>query len=154
MRHRRRPVLAALALVAVATLSAWGCVKTNNASLPANPLKPTTPTPGPPSTQTVTETFSGTLAVGGSSSFPFNVGGAGQVTGTLTSLGPDSPLLVGLALGVWTGTSCSIAINNSAAGQGAVVTGTISGAGAVCAGVYDTGTLQAAIPFVITVVHP
>jgi hypothetical protein len=104
--------------------------------------------------QPVTETFSGSLAGGAAASFPFTVAGKGLVSATLTSLGPDSPLLVGFALGNWTGALCSVVISNTSASQGAVVSGEVTGAGAVCVGVYDVGNLQATLPFSITVVHP
>jgi hypothetical protein len=153
VRHRRRPVHLAWLFLTLAVLSAWGCVKTNNASLPGNPAGATPPTPPTP-TPAVTETFSGDLAVSGSAAFPFTVAVAGLVTATLTSLGPDSPIQIGLALGNWTGASCTVVIPNNSAVQGAVVSGTVSGAGTVCVGVYDVGNLQATLPFVITVVHP
>ncbi len=152
MNYRRRPAHLAGVFLVLAAFSVSGCVKTDHSNLPTTPFIPTTPTPPP--TTSVTETFTGNLDVGGSSSFPFNVGGAGVITGTLTSLGPDSSLQVGIALGYWSGTSCTAAIPNPTANQGATVSGTVSGAGTFCVGVYDVGNLQSTMPFIITVIHP
>ena len=131
-----------LVLVAVAT-TAWACGGTTN-----NPFNPTPPAP-------TTETFSGTLTVNGAQTFAFPANYSGTVTATLTSFGPDSPLAVGLALGTWSGSACSLVVTNDSAAQGTVVTATSSSAGSLCVRISDAGgTLTETLPFIITVVHP
>ena len=155
MRHRCRPAYPLWLVLVLAAFSVTGCVKTNNGSLPINPLKPTTTSTTPVPTAPVTETFTGTLAAAGAASFPFNALGSGTVTATLTSLGPDSTVQVGFGLGYWTGTACTADPNfQVVASQGTALSATTPGAGTFCVGVYDTGNVQTTLPFVITVVHP
>ena len=118
----------------------------------------TTPTTTPTTTTTTTtsETFSGTLNMNGASTYPFTAGAGGTVTATLTTVGPDSTLAIGLSLGSWTGSACQVSIANDAATQTAVVTGTVTAAAALCARVYDVGKVTAAQPvnFTVTIAHP
>src|SRR5258705_12549460 len=58
---------------------------------------PTTPTTTTP--VTVTDTFAGTLTPSGAASYAFTTAASGNVIATLSSLAPDSALVVGLALG-------------------------------------------------------
>jgi hypothetical protein len=117
---------------------------------------PTTTTTTTTTTATTTETFSGTLNMNGAATYPFTAGAGGTVTATLTSVGPDSTVPIGLSLGSWTGSSCQISIANDSATQTAVVTGTVTAAAALCARVYDIGKVTAAQPvsFTVTIVHP
>ena len=87
---------------------------------------PTTPTT--PTTTTVTDTFSGTLSRNGASSYAFSVSAAGFVYATLTTVA-DSTTVVGLSLGTWTGTSCTVVLSNDQAVQGTTVTGSVTGIG-------------------------
>jgi len=117
---------------------------------------PTEPTPVPVD-PTMTETFSGTLAVGGARFFSFSVAVYGTVNLTLTSLGgrtDPSDVTVGLGLGVPRGTGCATASNaTTTAGSSPQVSSTAA-AGVYCARVYDTGTLTAPTAFVVTIAHP
>jgi ABC-type nitrate/sulfonate/bicarbonate transport system permease component len=140
MRRSRRLTGSAVLLAAFA---AWSCSTS------------TTPIPTLPTPVYVTDTFSGTLSMNGAITFPFGTSTAGTVTATLTSLGPDSPLLVGVAVGTWSGSVCSIVLPNDQAAQGAVVTASASSAGSFCVRIYDAGArLTKPLPFVLTVVHP
>lgn len=113
-----------------------------------------TPTPTTP-TATFTDTFSGTLVLHGASNYPFTVNAAGSVTVTLTTVSPDTGAVMEIYLGTWNGTSCSIAsISNTSASQGATITGTVTGAGSLCARIADSGTLAATENYTLTVVHP
>jgi len=127
---------------------AAGC--SDNTTVTTPPTTPTTP-----GTST-TETFSGTLGVNGGTTFPFNAAAAGTVAAALTSLAPDSTAVVGLAIGGWTGSSCTIQIVNDAATQSSIVTGTASGPVSLCARVFDAGRMTAGQSFnyTITVTHP
>jgi hypothetical protein len=114
-----------------------------------------TPRPRSRRAPCVTEEFTGTLNINGGASFPFIAQSAGLITSTLTTLGPDSTLSVGLSLGTWNGTSCSVAsIHNDNAGQGSAVIGQSTGAGSLCTRVYDVGKIDDSIAYKITVVHP
>jgi hypothetical protein len=100
---------------------------------------PTTPTELPPS---VTETFSGTLTPNGAATHLFVASRSGTITATLATLnpsttGPDTPLLVGLSLGLWNGAFCETILANDQATQGSTVTGNASSATTLCARVYD-----------------
>jgi len=119
---------------------------------------PTTPTSG----FTVTETFTGTVTTNGATSFFFAVTGGGAVTMTLTSAtdstnsGATVPT-IGISLGTWNGTACSVQngtfIDN--ASQGAVVVATATGAGTLCARVYDAASrITTPVAFTLKVDHP
>jgi hypothetical protein len=115
----------------------------------------TAPTPVTPAVTNVTEEFTGTLNVNGGATFPFVAGAAGLITATLTTLGPDSTLSVGLSLGTWNGTGCAVAsIYNDNAGQGSAVIGQSTTTGSLCTRVYDVGKISEPIAYKITVVHP
>jgi hypothetical protein len=76
------------------------------------------------------------------------------VTATLTTLEPDSSLVVGLSLGTWNGQVCQIVLANDSATQGTVITGAVSSFGSLCVRIYDVGNLTGPINYEITVVHP
>lgn len=111
---------------------------------------PTTPTP-----PNVTETFTGTLTLNGASTFRFSAAAAGTVTATLTTVGPDATLTIGLSLGNWTGSACQLVVANDAAGQTAAVSGTVTAPATLCVRVYDPASkVTTAADFTVTVVHP
>src|SRR4051812_30374152 len=91
-----------------ALVSATGCGTSDPVTTVTTPTTPTA---------TVTDTFAGTLNMNGGATFPFIAGGAGSVTATLTSLGPDSTLPIGLSLGTWTGSACQVVVANDNAAQ-------------------------------------
>lgn len=138
----RRPIRLRVMALALAALTAGACEDTTP---PATP----TPTPAP----TTTDTFTGTLNMNGAATFSFVVQAAGTVTATLKTVS-DSTIAIGLALGTWNGTACQIVIANDNALQGAIVVGSASGLGNLCARVYDVGKVLEPVTFEITVVHP
>ena len=82
-------------------------------------------------------------------------GASGTVTATLTTLAPDSTVQIGLSLGTWNGSACSVQIDNASATQGAVISGTVSGAINLCVRIYDAAAkLTGPETYTITVVHP
>ena len=111
------------------------------------PIAPTVPK---------TETFTGVVTQNGAATHNFDVGRGGAVVATLKSIGADNTLVVSFALGTWTGSACSIVLANDAATGGAVLNGTMTGIGTLCARVSDVGNVgsgqQAA--YTIEVVHP
>ncbi len=133
----RFTVMAVMALVGAVTFAAC------NNTTPTGATAPTT-----------TDTYSGTLTPNGARTFSFSTQATGTVAARLTTISPDSTIVVGLALGTWNGSACQVIIANDAATQGTVVTGTTGGAGNLCVRVYDVGNLTANEDFTVTVVHP
>src|SRR5438067_573434 len=97
----RRSILRNTLIAAGIALTTWACGST-----------PTTPTTSSSTTTTTastsTDTFTGTLNANGAFNFSFVAATSGAVTATLTSLGPDSPIAVGVSLGTWNGTACTV----------------------------------------------
>jgi hypothetical protein len=103
---------------------------------------------------TVTETFTGTLNPNGGSTHAFVVSGKGPVSATLTAVGSDNTLVVGLALGNWTGIACNLAAANDNAVATVPLSSTVSAAGQLCVRVYDTKGLAEATEYTVQVIHP
>lgn len=125
-------------------LALAGCNSNNDLSTPTTPTTPTI----------VTETFSDTLGRNGARTHSFSSQSSGNVTATLTTLAPDSTLVVGLSLGTWNGAVCQIVLANDSATQATVVTGGVSSFGSLCVRIYDVGNITDEITYEITVVHP
>jgi hypothetical protein len=115
----------------------------------------TTNTPIAP-TLPKTETFTGVVTQNGAATHNFDVGGGGAVTALLKSVGSDNTLVVSFALGTWTGSACSVVLANDAATSGAVLNGTMTGIGTLCARVSDVGNIGSGpgVPYTIEVLHP
>jgi hypothetical protein len=115
---------------------------------------PTAPDPVAPTT--VTETFSGTLTRNGAVTHNFSSQASGTVTVTLSTLAPDSALIVGMSLGTWNlaSSTCQLVITKDNATQAAVVTGGVSSFASLCVRVYDVGNITEAVTYEISVVHP
>ncbi|MDP2390501.1 MAG: hypothetical protein Q8N52_09270 [Acidobacteriota bacterium] len=110
---------------------------------------PTTPDP-----VTVTETFTGTLNINGAATHTFFTSATGAVTATLTSLGETPPVQVGLSVGTYAGSSCSLIITNDKAVVTSVVTGVVTTlGGSLCVRIYDVGSLTESVPYEIRVEH-
>lgn len=107
---------------------------------------------------TVSESFTGTLPVGGFKFYTFNISVNGTVNVTLNSVtGSFVPatVQVGLGIGTPSGIDCSTTVTatagvNSIAPQ---ATGTF-GPGLFCVRVYDVGNLFSPASFNITIAHP
>jgi hypothetical protein len=127
---------------AVALLLSAGCVRTV-----------TTPTPVA-DTETLLREFSSLVVPGGSASRSFDVSLAGPIAVTLTSTTPPGVML-GLGVGISRSDgSCALgAAVATAAGAAAQIT-VAAEAGAYCAKVYDLGTLDAPLPFTISISRP
>ena len=122
--------------------------------LPPGPTLPSDSTPSAPAS--LTETFSGTLAVRGSSTGTFSVVQAGTVSVTINSLGAPADTTVGVAIGVPTtaGTCSYLVVNPAAIAGPAVQTSAAEAPGQYCAAIYDVGKLTNAAAFTMTVAHP
>jgi hypothetical protein len=111
--------------------------------------------PGPivtPPDPTV-RSFSGTLTVNGGVTHRFTTLGSGDIRVRLTTLAPDATVVVNLSLGVWTGASCNMMIENQTAVVNTVVVGVAAATGEFCARVFDLGRLVAPTDYTIEVNH-
>ncbi len=113
----------------------------------------------PTSTQTFTDTFTGTLSQNGAFQHIFTIQTLGAVTVTISSLAPSTTQIVGLSLGVWTGTQCSTSpqtggASNDTATTGTAITLNATAAGNLCARLYDVGYVTTPVVYTITITHP
>ncbi len=130
-----------LALILVVAASACGSSGTSSTTAP---------------TVTITDPFSGTVAVGSSDFHTFSASQSGQVAVTLTAAGPPATIVMGLAIGTPNGTTCTPlagASISTAAGSSPQLNGEVSG-GTLCVVVYDVGNETAPIAYSLTVAHP
>ena len=114
-----------------------------------------TTTPLAPTISATTETFSGTVDVGGSDSHSFNVAqSGGQLSVTLTSAGPPPTIFMGVGVGTPSGTTCTLLAQSppSQAGTAAVLSGTAQ-SGSYCVVVFDIGNQTAQVSYTVTVSH-
>jgi hypothetical protein len=109
-----------------------------------------------PSAPVTTETFSGVVAVSGTDVHPFTVALSGdQVSVVLTAAGPPSTIYMGLGIGTYDGTTCTLLTQGSvvtAAGTTAQLAGAAV-AGSYCVQVYDVGNQTVPITYSVTVNH-
>jgi hypothetical protein len=113
------------------------------------------PSPNTPTSQTPTETFSGTLAVAGSNVFSFTVKQAGSVSVTLVSLSTPSPVAVSLGFGTFSqNTTCKVTSSTLSvlAGSTPQMTVTVD-PGTFCVNLSDAGNLTASAAFTINIAH-
>ena len=138
---------AALALA----LTAAGCQKSSTTSTTV-----TTPTPTTPVALT-TQTFSGTVLVGGSDFHTFTVAQTGEVDVTLTSAGPPSTIIMGLGVGTVSDSTCTPtagATVNTPAGATPQLAGSGVAAGTLCVQVSDVGNQSSPVTYTVAVAHP
>ena len=121
-----------------------------------NATTPTTPTPTPVTTPTISENFTSTVPVGGAAFYSFNIDANGTVNVTLNSVGGAGvPATVQLGIGIGTpaGVDCTVTSTvTAAAGATPHLTGTF-GPGLFCVRIYDVGNLFAAAAFKATIAH-
>jgi hypothetical protein len=130
----------ALPLVALAAMALGGC-------------ETTTQPPPPPPVDPKTVSFSGTLVVSGAAVHRFTPTQIGEINVTLKVLAPVSTVTIGMGLGVWTGTSCTIHIADDQAILNELLIGTTTGEAEFCARLYDVGQLTAPTDYTIEVRH-
>jgi hypothetical protein len=151
MKRMRATTAAILGLM----LFGSACSHSSTSSAPSATSSTSTTTPATP---TVSESFTGTLPVGGFKFFSFNIAVNGTVNVTLNSVsGADVPSTVQLGLGIGqpSGIDCAATTNVTAGVTAAApqTTGTF-GPGLFCVRVYDVGNLFAPANFNITIAHP
>src|SRR5689334_17024297 len=101
-----------------------------------------------------TETFNGTVDVGGVTFNKFVVPTSGEVDVTLTAAGPPSTIYMGLGIGTPTSdnSSCVLLANAytiTQAGATPQLSGTAA-AGTLCVEVYDVGNQTAQVSYTVT----
>lgn len=105
----------------------------------------------------VTNTFSGTLAQGSLNGHAFSVSKTGEFTVKLTAWGPNTNLLVALALTAGNNdgscTTQALQQNNFTTLNTQALGGQIF-SGKYCVVIFDIGTLTAAQTYTISVSHP
>jgi hypothetical protein len=106
----------------------------------------------------VTDTFTGTVPVGGSDSHNFTITTSGNALNvTLVSAGPPPTITMGLGVGTPSSTNtCSILPNGgiqTTAGSTAQLSGSNFGAGTYCVVVVDVGNAAGTITYTVTVAH-
>jgi hypothetical protein len=114
----------------------------------------TTTTPTPITPVTVTDTFAGTLTANGAASYTFTTATSGSVTATIATLSPNTALVVGLALGTWSGNACQIILSKDAATQFSFIIGQASQATTLCVRIYDVGNVVDPTTYEVQVNHP
>lgn len=110
-----------------------------------------------PSVSLTTDSFTGTVAVGGNDAHTFTVSQAGQVDVTLTAAGPPSTIFMGLGVGTPSGSTCVFLANGTAnvqAGTSPQLSGSSMAAGTYCVAVYDIGNQAFPVTYSLSVVHP
>jgi len=142
------------ALLLLAPLAA-GCGDNNSTNTPTGPgpvqVSQTFTSEDDPSTAVPPVT--GPLNPNGGRTHAFTVQQAGTVTATLTALGPDDTVIVGLSLGTWNGQVCQVILRNDAAKVTNTVTGAAQQTGNFCVSIYDVGRLTGPTTYSIVVTH-
>jgi len=127
------------ALLAVAVVAMFGCGD--------DEAPPTAPTPLPP----VTNNFTGTLTRNGAATHNFTATTAGVLTATLTSLSPNTELVVGFGVGTWNGTVCNVVLARDRAVQSTVIYANVNASGDLCVRIYDVATITEPTDYTIDV---
>jgi hypothetical protein len=116
-----------------------------------------TPTATTPTVPRTTETFSGTVQVGGSVFHSFRVGATGSSDVTLTAASPPPTIVMGLALGTPDDAgNCNRlagATVNVAAGPTAQLASLTSTA-TLCVQIRDVGNQTSPVAYTVSVTHP
>ena len=109
-----------------------------------------------PSTTRTTDTFSGTVQVGGTVFHSFPVSKTGSTDVDLTAASPPPTIVMGLALGTPGDAGCTPlagASSNVVAGSTPQITG-LTTAGTLCVQIRDVGQQTAPVTYTVTVTHP
>jgi hypothetical protein len=118
-----------------------GCSSNNT------PQAPTQPTP-----VTITQSFSDTLNVNGARTHSFTVDRAGAVSAQIKTLS-DQAATLGMSLGTYNGSACTIIISKTDAVLNSAVTGTAQSTGQFCVWLNDVGKLTGTLDYTIDVTH-
>ena len=109
-----------------------------------------------PTTTRTTDTFSGTVPVGGSVFHSFPVSQTGSTDVTLTAASPPPNIAMGVAIGVPGDAGCTPIAGASStvvAGSTPQITG-LTSAGTLCVQIRDIGQQTSPVAYTVTVTHP
>ncbi len=128
-------------------LGAAGC-KTSNSTTATTTTTPTT-------TARTTDTFTGTVAVGGHDFHSFTVTASGQIDVTLSAATPASAVM-GVSIGTPGDTVCPAVAGGSVKAVAGVVVqlSGMASPGTLCVDVRDVGGQTSAVSYTVTVLHP
>jgi hypothetical protein len=116
----------------------------------------TPPAATTPTVARTTDTFSGTVAVGGDDFHGFPIAAAGTVDVTLTAATPPATIVMGVSVGVPADGKCTALAGGSTqtpAGTSVQLSG-IASPGTLCVDVHDAGGQSAPVTYTVTVTHP
>ncbi len=115
---------------------------------------PVAPAPPTPVAATITDTFTGTLTIGGSNLHQFQVTQVGGLKVTLNDVTPSAAVL--LAVGTpsaATGACTPLSGLTAVSGPSAQISGTATVTGNFCVSVSDVGNLVESVTYTISVLH-
>jgi hypothetical protein len=110
-----------------------------------------------PAAPTTSESFTGTLAVGGSIAYTFSVSQAGTVNATLLSIGGagvPATVQVRMAIGTPGDAGCSATTSSITKAGTAAQVSIAEQPGVYCASLADVGNLFSPADFAVTIDHP
>jgi len=126
------------------TLATVGCTSSTASTAATSP------------TAVTTETFNGTVNVGGSDFHTFTSTQSGDVNVTLNAASPPSTIFMGVGIGTPSASTCALLSGGTAdtqAGTTSQLSGTLD-AGTYCVEVFDVGNETAPVSYTVTVAHP
>ena len=109
-----------------------------------------------PTVTRTTDTFTGTVPVGGSDFHSFPIAATGSIDVTLTAATPPSAIVMGIGIGTLADGKCSEmagASTQTAAGASVQLSGIVS-PGTLCVDVRDLGAASSPVTYSLTVTHP
>ena len=116
----------------------------------------TTPAATTPTVARTTDTFTGTVAVGGDDFHSFAVAATGPIDVTLTAATPLSTIVMMISIGMPADGKCVAlagASSQTPAGSAPQLSG-IASPGTLCVDVRDSGNASAPVGYTVTVTHP
>jgi hypothetical protein len=117
----------------------------------SDPVAPTLPNPVAP---TITEYFSGTLTIGGSTLHTFSVNQIGGIKVTLTEVAPGAAVQLSVGTpSTATGACAALSGLTTVAGPTAQISGNTTIPGNFCVSVTDIGNLVESVNYTISVLH-
>ncbi len=116
---------------------------------------PATPSPSPTPTPQTAVTFASRLAVGGFAWRSFTVDNTGTVTVRLALLNPETAAAVGLGIGTFDGTTCTVTNSvQTAPNDTDPQISTTLASGNFCVRIWDIGQLTKTNDFQVAVILP
>jgi hypothetical protein len=115
-----------------------------------------TPAVTTPSATRTTDTFSGTVVIGGHDFHSFGVAAAGTVDVTLTAAAPPATIAMGINIGIPGDGQCPPIAGGSAmaAAASSVQLSGVASPSTLCVDVHDIGNQSAPVSYTVTVTHP